>query len=41
MKKYNRYKCTAILGVKQTYLFINFFIDKINYVNYLKNNIQG
>ena len=34
MKKTNRYTCTAILGVKQTYLFINLFLEKIDYVNY-------
>ena len=36
MKKTNRYTCTAILGVKQTYLFINLFLEKIDYVNYCK-----
>lgn len=36
MKKANRYTCTAILGVKQTYLFINLFLEKIDYVNYCK-----
>ena len=36
MKKTNRYTCTAILVVKQTYLFINLFLEKIDYVNYCK-----
>ena len=34
MKKTNRYTCTAILGVKHIYLFINLFLEKIDYVNY-------